>query len=126
MTEYKKQFDAAKVKLDTEITRERMRAKQEAEQFFETNKECLVDGFLRYTIEKMERCVSTEFTETITFNKNIRIESDVYRRYFKTILYDLIKNELKELSPDYCNYDVDIEETPLYSISIKITMTLCE
>ena len=126
MANYKELFDAAKVKLDSEIAKEKIIAKREAKEFFETNKKCLVSGFLNYTIKKMERYVSTEFTETVTFNKNIKIESDVYIVTFKAVLSELIKNALKELSPDYCNYDVRIEETPLNSVSIKITMTLCE
>jgi len=126
MASYKELFDAAKVKLDSEITKERLRAKQEATAFFETQKINLVDYLLYNTIRKMERCVSTEFTEIRTFNKNIRFESDVYRAEFKNVLSKLIKSKLKELSPNYCIYDVYIEETPLNSISIKITMTLCE
>ena len=72
--------------------------KQEAKEFFETNKKCLVDGFLDYTIKKMERCVSTEFTTTVTFNKNIKIESDVYIGAFKASLSELIINALKEFN----------------------------
>lgn len=126
MASYKELFDVAKEKLDSEIAKEKIIAKQEAKDFFETNKKCLVDGFLNHAIWKMERCISTEFSETITFNRNIKIKSDVYIGTFKAVLSELIKNALKELSPDYCNYDVNIEETPLNSISIKITMTLCE
>lgn len=126
MTNYKELIDAAKVTLDSEIAKERMRAKQEAEDFFQKNKECLVYSFLSYTISKMKRYVATEFAENITFNVNIKCKTDVYREEFKNILSELIKDALKELTPNYCKYDVHIGETALNSLLVKITMTICE
>ena len=131
MVNDKERLVAVKKMLDERIRIQKekdIEINQLAEKFFEENKEDFVYNALDTFIYELElsNSASTDFYYFHDYEDNIRGKSADFTKTYLCRLCELIKNNLRELSPDFCEYNVEIEknEDILLADSLFLTITM--